>query len=94
MSEANIKLDGVVNIAKVEGLHHEMEEILKHGSPTTIYAAEVSRADTAALQLLAVFTRSMADAEIGLTWDGTSDEFKGAAKLLGLEDALNLSAAA
>jgi len=90
MSEAKIKLDGVVNIARVEGLHHEMEDILKQAVPTTIEAMDVSRVDTAALQLIAVFIKDMGSAGAGITWNGVSDEFLAAAKLVGLEKVLNL----
>ncbi|KZY31200.1 MULTISPECIES: lipid asymmetry maintenance protein MlaB [unclassified Oleiphilus] len=91
MSEAAIELEGVVNIAKVESLHHEMEEILKLASPTVISAGEVSRVDTAALQLFASFFTSMRTAEAEVSWGSVSEELQAAAKLAGLEQMLNLN---
>jgi len=93
MSQASIKLEGVVNIAKVESLHHELEDILKLGTPIKFSASEVSRVDTAALQLLSSFFKSMHSAGAEVTWDGVSDELVAAAKLLGLIQSLNLSLA-
>ena len=90
MSEATLDLEGAVNIAKVEALHHEMEEILKLATPTVINAGEVSRVDTAALQLLASFFSSMQGAEVEVKWGSVSDELRAAAKLAGLEQSISL----
>jgi len=90
MNEENIKLDSVVNIAKAEALFHEMEEIVRKGHPTKIHALGVSRVDTAALQLIASFIAHMNTAGCTVKWEGVSDELTAAAKLLGMEPALNL----
>jgi len=91
MSQASINLEGIVNIAKVESLHHELEEVLKLATPIKISASNVSRVDTAALQLLSSFFKSMHSAGTEVTWDGVSDELVAAAKLLGLIQSLKLS---
>ena len=91
MSDAVINLEGVVNIAKVEALHHEMESLLEHASPTTINASEVSRADTAALQLIASFFKSMSAAGAAVSWGDVSEELSAAAKLAGLDQVLELA---
>lgn len=90
MSDAAINLDGVVNIAKVETLHHEMEDILKSATPTVINAEGVSRVDTAALQLFASFFTSMQSAGAEVSWGSVSEELKAAAVLAGLDGALGL----
>lgn len=90
MNEENIKLGGVVNIAKAEALFHEMEGILLKGHPAKIHALEVSRVDTAALQLIASFIADMNTAGCTVKWAGVSDEITAAAKLLGMASALNL----
>ncbi len=90
MNEESIKLEGVVNIAKAESLFHEMENIVRQCLPTKIHASEVSRVDTAALQLLASFISHMNTAGAKVEWSGVSDELLAAAKLLGMEQALNL----
>jgi anti-anti-sigma regulatory factor len=90
MSEAAINLEGVVNIAKVESLHHEMDEIVKLATPTIINAEDVSRVDTAALQLFASFVSTMRGADVDVSWGGVSEELRAAAKLAGLEQAIGL----
>jgi len=90
MNEESIKLDGVVNIAKAETLFHEMEEIVRQNHPVKIYAPEVTRVDTAALQLIASFIAHMKNAGTTVEWDGVSNELIAAAKLLGMEQALKL----
>jgi len=90
MNEENIKLEGVVNIAKAENLFHEMEELVRHCNPTKIHASEVSRVDTAILQLLASFISHMSGEGAKVEWEGVSDELLAAVKLLGMEQALNL----
>ena len=90
MDEESIKLDGVVNIAKAEVLFHEMEELIRLSHPTKIYAPDVTRVDTAALQLIASFIAHMDNDGTSVEWDGVSEELRAAAKLLGMEQALNL----
>jgi len=90
MNEESIKLDGVVNIAKADALFHEMEDIVRQNHATKIYASEVTRVDTAALQLIASFIVHLNNAGTTVEWKGVSDELVAAAKLLGMEQVLNL----
>jgi len=87
---ATINLEGVVNIAKAEALHQQMENILKEAIPATLQATDVQRVDTAILQLLLAFFKSMASVRVAITWKGVSDELLVAIKLLGLEKELGL----
>lgn len=91
MSEVNINLEGVVTIAKVESLHAEFEEIEKKALPVSINAQSVTRVDTAVLQLLVAFFRSLAARDVSISWSGVSDELRASAKLLGLAIDLKLS---
>jgi ABC-type transporter Mla MlaB component len=90
MSEESIKLEGVVNIAKAEVLFHEMEEVIRLSHPAKIYAPEVTRVDTAVLQLIASFIAHMNNVGASVEWCGVSEELLAAAKLLGMEQALML----
>tara|TARA_R110001592_G_scaffold38315_2_gene126478 strand:- start:19204 stop:19479 length:276 start_codon:yes stop_codon:yes gene_type:complete len=90
MSSRTIKLDGVLNIARVEALHAEFEVLEKKPEPLIINASNVSRVDTAVLQLLVSLFRSLFSLNINVEWAGVSEEFKAAAKLLGLESELKL----
>lgn len=92
MSEVNFKLEGVLNIARVESLHAEFEELEKNSVSINLDATEVTRIDTAALQLLVALFRSLSARDLHVTWLGLSDEFRASAKLLGLAKVLKLSA--
>lgn len=90
MSEAEVELSGAVNISKVESLFHQMEELFRDGRPVTIRAAEVTKMDTSTLQLMGSFIASMDAGGFSVSWEGVSDELVSSAKLLGLDQALNL----
>ncbi len=90
MAETEVKLEGVMSIAKVEGLHKELEEAFRNSLKTTINAKEVERVDTSVLQTLSSFIHQMSAGGVEVSWGDVSDEFVAAAKLIGLESALNL----
>jgi len=90
MSDEKITLEGVVNIAKADALHHEMEDVLTKKSPVVLDASGLQRIDTAVLQLLVSFIKSMSSAKLGVNWSGVTDELIAAAKLLGLDQELKL----
>jgi anti-anti-sigma regulatory factor len=91
MGSANIKLEGVLNIARVEAMHAQFEDLEKNAEPFSINASDVTRVDTSVLQLLVSLFRSMSALEVEVKWAGMSDEFKASAKLLGLEKELKLN---
>ena len=90
MSVKTLKLEGVLNIARVEALHSEFEEHEKNAVPLVIDVSNVTRVDTSVLQLFVALFNSMAALELELSWSGVSDEFRAAAKLLGLINTLKL----
>ena len=91
MSEVSVNLEGVLTIARVESLHAEFEELEKNAVPITLNAQDVTRVDTAVLQLLVALFRSQSARDLGVAWLGVSDEFRASAKLLGLQTALKLT---
>lgn len=91
MSEVTFNLEGVLNIARVESLHTELEELEKNAVSINLNANDVTRVDTAVLQLLVALFRSLSARELEVKWLGLSDEFRASAKLLGLETALKLN---
>ncbi len=88
MSQSEIKLEGVVNIAKAEALHQQMEALVIGGAPVSIDASEVTRVDTSIVQLLASFLDALKRTGIEVSWSGVSDEFRDGIKLLGMEQAI------
>ena len=91
MSAKILKLDGVLNIARVETLHSEFEELEKASAPLNIDVSSVTRVDTSVLQLFVALFTSMSASGVELTWSGVSDEFKAAAALLGVTGLLKLN---
>lgn len=90
MSAKTLKLDGVLNIARVEALHSEFEELENEGAPLVIDVNDVSRVDTSVLQLFVALFKSMSALELDVSWAGVSDEFKASATLLGVTGELKL----
>lgn len=91
MSAKTLKLEGVLNIARVEALHSEFEELEKNAEPLVIDVSNVTRADTSVLQLFVALFKSMSAHELDVSWSGISDEFKAAAALLGVSEILKLN---
>ncbi len=90
MTDEVIKLEGVLNIAKVDAMHTRLEKLVRNATPVWISVQDVSRADTSILQLLVVFFKQMAEQGNEVKWKGVSSEFVAAAKLLGLDKELKL----
>lgn len=90
MSESIVKLEGAMTIAKAEELYGQLEEIFRSANPTKIDASEVSRVDTSILQLLVSFVNSKKSGGVTVEWVGVSDDFLAGAKILGLEEHLDL----
>ena len=90
MKSTTVKLDGVMSIAKVEALHHELEDALRTGSDTSISAEGVERVDTSVLQTLLSFKQAMKDAGLKTSWGELSEEFVAAAELLGVAEQLEV----
>lgn len=90
MSDAIVKLEGAMTIAKAEALHSQLEEIFRSANPTKIDATEVSRVDTAVVQLLVSFISSKKAGGVNVEWVGVSDEFLAGAKMLGMDQYLAL----
>jgi len=91
MSEVTFNLEGVLNIARVESLHAEFDEMEKNAVSLNLNASDATRVDTAVLQLLAALIRSLSARGLEVKWLGLSDEFRASVKLLGLGTALNLT---
>lgn len=90
MSEAIVKLEGAMTIAKAEALHSQLEELFQSATATKIDATEVSRVDTAIVQLLVSFMNSMKASNINVAWNGVSEDFLAGAKILGMDQYLEL----
>ena len=92
-SHAEIVLPENLTIAGLQALHDEMEALIdqKDCEFISVKGADVSRVDTAGMQLLLAFFKATKERNLPLKWDGHSDKIIEAAELLGLD--LGLAAA-
>jgi len=89
MTPTPIKLEGAMSIAKAEGLHQQLEAALREYSCIEIDASEVSRVDTAIVQLLASFLTDAENSGVQVSWRSVSDEMKEGVRLLGMDQILS-----
>ncbi len=90
-AEARIALNSVLDVRQVRRVHETLLPLVNDSAPLCIDGSQVTRVDTAALQLLAVFCRSARALARPLRWESASEEFRRAATLLNLEQELGLT---
>lgn len=91
MSTEVIKLEGSLDISKVDSLFEQFENCLTKGADITIEAENVTRVDTASLQLLLAFHTEFKKTGYQWSWGSYSANLSTAANLLGLHDLLGLT---
>lgn len=81
-----------MSIAKVEALHHQLEELFLNSEDANFETKNLERIDTAVLQTLVSFVRAMSEAGCKVSWSELSEDFLASAELLGVKSALGLEA--
>ncbi len=89
-----IVCDEVLDIAIAAALRDTLLQALQGEAPVVLQADGVSRADTAALQVLTAFFQDARSQGLTVRWEAPSTALQRAAQLLGLNDVLDLPAAA
>jgi phospholipid transport system transporter-binding protein len=89
-----VKLPAECLIGSLDGLRAQLLERVAIETPVSFDAAAVERIDTAALQLLAAFTRDRRAAGLQVEWRAVTGALSDAASLLNLTSVLALDAAA
>ncbi len=92
MSTVDFNLPENLTIANVHGLHEEFETLVdtKDCDNVVLHGDNVSRADTAGLQLLLAFVNATKEKQIKIHWDHPSEKLCSAAGLLGVDSALGI----
>ena len=85
-----IKLADSVDISKAENLLQEFRTVVEQGGDVTLNASEVKRIDTAGLQLLFSFGKTLQEQGGALLIEDPSEPFKTAARLVGFDKVLAL----
>lgn len=86
-----IVLDEVLDIANVKDLHARLLDGLQHSTAITLVGSGVERIDTAALQVLCALLHTAKSQGKTVTWQEPSGTLRSSAKLLGLEQILELA---
>jgi len=81
-----------LTIAYVQGLHEKLEVIINDSDhdKVVLQGKDVSRADTAGVQLLLAFVNSAKERQVELYWEHPSEKLLAAASVLGLQKALGI----
>ena len=89
MSESNVvELEDVVDISKVEGLLESLKKSADKGGQIKVDASKVTRIDTAGLQLMFSFQKTLNDQHGQVTIVNPSDDFMKNARLVGFNEVL------
>ena len=89
-AEARIALNSVLDVRQVRRMHESLIPLVADSAPLCLDGSQVTRVDTAALQLLAAFCRRVRAQTRSIRWESPSEEIVRAAALLDLENELGL----
>jgi len=88
--KTRISFGPVLDVAGSGELKKQLEKVFRRKPPFELDGSAVERVDTAALQVLAAFSRESRNREIELTWADVSDSLRNASTLLGLTQELGI----
>ncbi|OCQ19625.1 hypothetical protein A7985_19580 [Pseudoalteromonas luteoviolacea] len=86
-----IKLPSELAINKVEELHQQFVQELETGQPICIDINDVSKVDTATIQMLCALQKRLINSDQQITWHGESPVLFESVEQLGLTDILSFS---
>lgn len=89
MSECvTFELPDRLTIAQVESLHEKLEPILHNNTDVALEGKAVVQADTAGLQTLLAFAKTLEKRGAHMSWSSKSDALNEAIAHLGLQESL------
>ena len=92
-SDTVFEIQAVQDISSVTELHEEMKKLFKN-EKVIIDGQQIERIDAASLQLILSFIQEAKVNNVDVVWRSPSEALSNSAKLLGMEDALQLNKAA
>lgn len=93
-AEPIVGLSSNCTVKDAVALKSELVQLLETSETVAIDASSVERIDTAIMQLLCAFVRDRAERNLGVSWRGTPQALRDAARLLGVGALLALPAEA
>jgi anti-anti-sigma regulatory factor len=91
-TRAPLMLDADLRIGAAPALRETLLAALAAGEGLDIDASAVAQVDTAALQVLAAFSRDARAASVAVVWTGVSDSLRRGVSVLGLNALIELPA--
>ena len=85
-----INCEPTIDISAAQSLYEHLSNALKNSHEVEINAGDVTRVDTAILQVFTAFMLESKSRDQSVTWNAVSDVFYTSANLLGLVKDLNL----
>ena len=89
-SEHVFEIQSVQDISSVTDMHKEMKKLFENET-VILDGADVERIDAASLQLILSFIQEAKVNNVDVSWRSPSSVLSNSAKLLGMEDALQLN---
>jgi len=80
----------VLDISRARDLYEHLNQALSVGAPLTLDGSQITRIDTAALQVLTLFCRTAAERGIPVHWSSASASLREAVKVLGVDEYLRV----
>lgn len=90
-AQYEVVLDETMSISEAQQLKSELQQALTHTNGVVVKVSKLERIDAAVMQLLLAFVQSAKEAEVDVSWDGDSDVFNRAVKLLGMDGQFKLA---
>ena len=84
-------LPNELTISQVENLQAELLKQLQQGSDLCLDMSDVTRADTACIQLLCALQKALQLGDHSITWEGSSEALINACQSLGVANYLALN---
>lgn len=89
-SPLQIECEESLDISAAQDLHKKLKKALSEERPIVVNASKVERVDTSILQMFYALSKTAKKQQLALTWQAPSQKFQDAARLLDLEDGLEL----
>lgn len=87
----HVVLEAALGIRDARVLHEKLDAALNAATAIVVDGSRVERLDAAAMQVLTGFTRAARERGLAFTWQSPSPVLQQAARVLGLEQLLELT---
>ncbi|MBV1873799.1 MAG: STAS domain-containing protein [Gammaproteobacteria bacterium] len=86
-----VDLPAVININSINELKLLLDEALLKNCDVEMNGADITKADTASMQLICAFNEKLKSSGHSMCWSGVSDECKNVAEMLGLNEIISIN---